>query len=251
LKTNDLPNIIDTDDDEDSEDEDEPEDIIKEWHHVVKANNFTNKVTTNASDPQVAFNNNGEAIIVWAQHDQNSDQIFMAERAAKGTWTIPENITDKISNNASTARHPRVAINTNGLAIITWQQHDGLNDSIYKAERNEDGEWDFPEDTSDRISVYDGGANTAYDPEVALNDNGKAIITWSQYVNSVSYGFISERNEFGVWNHPDDLTDHIFRASAVRGFSDLSYMNSSINSDGNIIFTYGTFNQGVSTSEYR
>jgi hypothetical protein len=94
-----------------------------------------------------------------------------------GTWTHPSGLSDNISPDGEAAENPQVAMDNNGNAIITWNQNDGSNDQIFKSEyRN--GAWTHPSGLSDNISP-DG--QSAYRSQIAMDNNGNAIITWQQW----------------------------------------------------------------------
>jgi len=155
-----------------------------------------------AADAEVAMDDNGNAIIVWEQYDGSNIQIFKSEYR-NGQWTFPADLTDNISPDGQDARRPEVAMDDNGNAIIVWEQLDGSNNQIFKAEyRN--GQWTFPADLSDNINP-DG---YAFQPRVAMDDNGNAIIIWEQSDGSIWQIFKSEYRN-GQWTFPVDLTDNI------------------------------------------
>ncbi|MCD6497139.1 MAG: hypothetical protein J7M25_02410 [Deltaproteobacteria bacterium] len=121
------------------------------------------------------MDDNGNAIIVWQQSDGSSLQIFKAEYR-NGQWTIPADLTDNIGPDGQDAVGPEVAMDDNGNAIIVWEQSDGSNIQIFKSEYR-GGQWTLPADLTDNISP-DG--QDAVGPEVAMDDNGNAIIVWFQ-----------------------------------------------------------------------
>jgi hypothetical protein len=50
------------------------------WKHPEDSSDFISyNNSQNANNPQVAMDNNGNAIIVWQQHDGSNPQIFMSE----------------------------------------------------------------------------------------------------------------------------------------------------------------------------
>ena len=52
------------------------------------------------------------------------------------TWTYPSDLSDNINPDGVYGRNPRVAMDDNGNAIITWDQDDGnpLNMQVYMSE---------------------------------------------------------------------------------------------------------------------
>jgi mRNA-degrading endonuclease HigB of HigAB toxin-antitoxin module len=173
------------------------------WTHPADLTDKINPDVQHADIPQVAMDNNGNAIIVWEQYNGSVYQIFKSEYR-NGTWTHPEDVADNISPDEEYAYNPQVAMDDNGNAIIVWMQSDGSNDQIFKSEYK-NSTWTHPENLSDNISP-DGQA--AYDPQVAMDNNGNAIIVWKQSDGSNRQIFKSEyRNS--TWTHPENLSDNI------------------------------------------
>lgn len=83
-----------------------------------------------ASVPQVAFDDNGNALAVWQQGDNMLmlDNIW-ANRYVDGTgWTGAELIEN---DDTSTADDPQIAIDNNGNALAVWSQSDLSNFNIW------------------------------------------------------------------------------------------------------------------------
>ena len=95
-------------------------------------------------------------------------------------------------------------MNDGGEAVIVWQQSDGSNDQIFKSEYRS-GSWIHPTGLSDNISP-DGPL--VFTPEVAMDTNGNAVITWRQHDGSTYQIFKAEYRN-GVWTTPSSLSDSI------------------------------------------
>ncbi len=198
--------------------------------------------------PKVAMDNNGNAIIVWAEQlaGFGSDyQIFKSEYRS-GVWTNPGDLSDYISPIGQLATAPELAMDDNGNAIIVWEQYDGPGGpvQIFKSEYRT-GVWTNPSDLSDNISP-DG--ENAFLPFVTMDNNGNAIIAWTQLDGTVSQIFKAEYRN-GAWMYPSDLTDNISPDGQI---CPLVQLNSSDN--GNAIITwiqYDGTNYQLFTSEYR
>ena len=121
-----------------------------------------------ASSPQVAMDDMGNAIITWFQYDATDRQIFKSEYR-DGVWTNPSTFSDHISPDGQWADDPQVAMDSSGNAIITWDQFNGIYKSEYRG-----GVWTNPALT-DQINPDEYPASN---PQVAMSDNGTAIITW-------------------------------------------------------------------------
>jgi hypothetical protein len=141
---------------------------------------------TQASNPDVAMDNNGNAIIVW-EYWANDGGIAMMEKR-NGAWSAPKAITAAGPPYTSTAL-PSVVMNDAGKAIIVWSQRD-----IYKKEYA-NGAW------SDPVAVSSGG-DTDYH-QVVINNKGTAIITWRYNDHLYTHMKLYSREyQEGIWNDP-------------------------------------------------
>jgi len=173
------------------------------WTHPSGITDNISPDGQNATDPQVAKDNNGNAIIVWHQYDGANGQIFKSEYRS-GAWTHPSGLTDNISPDGANAYFPQEAMDDNGNAIIIWVQSDGSNDQVFKSEYRS-GVWTHPAGLTDNISPDGQQTNS---PQVAMGDNGNAIIVWYQSDGSNDQVF---KSEYGAraWTHPSSLSDNI------------------------------------------
>jgi hypothetical protein len=180
---------------------------------------------TNAYNPRVAMDNNGNAIVVWKQYDADSDnQVFMSEYR-NGAWDDPDDLDDNISPDGHGAYDPKVAMDNNENAIIIWQQSDGANKQLYMAEyRN--GDWSA---ATDARSLDGQEVQSVYD--VAMSDDGSAIIVWRQSDGVNKQIFKSEyRNS--AWIDPADFDDNLSKLSPT---TDSNHPEVAMDDDGNAI----------------
>lgn len=163
--------------------------------------------TSDAQSPTLAMNNNGDTIIVWREFLSSTSKLFRSEYR-NGAWTDPSGESDAFSPGASGADTQQVAIDDNGDAVIVWRQSDGANNQIFRSEYR-GGAWTDPSGLSDNISPDDEHAAA---PRVALNNEGEALIVWSQMTPARSGGTESQifRSEYrdGSWTDPADLSSH-------------------------------------------
>jgi hypothetical protein len=128
-----------------------------------------------ASSPQVAFDNSGNAIAVWSQSDGLLTPIvdIMTNRFDSTTagWGTAESIEDGTGDAAS----PQVAFDSSGNAITVWSQNDGNVDNIM-ANRfdNTTVLW------GTAVLIEGDDAGNAASPQVAFDSSGNAIAVWSQ-----------------------------------------------------------------------
>jgi hypothetical protein len=153
--------------------------------------------------PKVALNDNDESVVVWRQSDGLNFQIFRSQYR-NGLWSDPSGLTDNISPDGQDTFIPRVALNDNGDAVIVWPQSDGMSNQIFRSE-NRNGSWNDPTSLSDNISP---NGQAAALPQVALSENGDALIVWEQSDGTNSRIYRSEHRN-GAWSDPSGLNGGI------------------------------------------
>lgn len=125
--------------------------------------------------PQIAFDNNGNAIAVWQQYDDGTRDNIMANRFDGTNWGTPVMIA---SNSAGfVLGSPQIAFDGSGNAIAVWDQHDDLtylNFSIW-ANHFDGTNW------SSASLLENGNSGTASAPQIAFDSNGNAIVVWHQF----------------------------------------------------------------------
>ena len=225
------------------------------WTHPASLSDKISVGGTFAYAPQVAMDDNGNAIIVWQQYVGINQQIFKSEYRFDGNswnWTHPTSLADNINvageGDQEHAVVPQVAMDNNGNAIIIWQQWDGGYAKIFKSEYRFDGSswnWTHPTTLADNINV---AGQSAYVPQVAMDNNGKAIIVWQQSDGTNVQIFKSEYHS-GDWTHPASLTDNI----SIDGTSANSPLVVMDNNDNAIIVWQQTdgFKNLIYKSEFR
>jgi len=142
------------------------------------------------------------------------DHVEVMLDCSDKTWTYPEDLNTDHINPTGTAGKYKIAMNDNGDAIVVWVQYSDDHLQIFMSEyRN--GMWNHPVDINDHISPAGSWADY---PDIAISNNGEAVIVWRQFVNEVCYGdpeiigcqqiFMSEYRN-GAWTHPNDISDTI------------------------------------------
>jgi hypothetical protein len=138
------------------------------WELPSSSENINPEYVT-AGEPQVAMNNDGDAIIVWRQRGSTGvNEIFMSEYR-NGIWTHPADTDDFLSmETACSGSNPKVAMSDYGNAIILYQECSSIFMKEYR-----DGEWHEPVVISQTAFNKPG-------MDLAMDDNGNAIIAWSE-----------------------------------------------------------------------
>jgi hypothetical protein len=179
------------------------------WSRPTSTTQQINPVGQNALNPQVAMDNNGNAIIVWQQDDGGFTRIYKSEYR-NGVWTHPASLAANISPDGQDASAPQAAMDNNGNTVIVWLQSDGSFSQVYKSEYR-GGAWTHPANlATDHIS-FDG--RTAGLPQVAMDNNGNALIVWQQPDDAGARAVFKSEYRSGAWHHPAGLADNVSPAT--------------------------------------
>lgn len=149
------------------------------WHKPADKNDYIN--TNSAQEPSPTYggrvtadmNNNGFAIIAWSQQTSNHKVIYsLRYNGSSCVATTSDNTKALSPDTGEDALYPKVAVNNSGQAALAWiQKYQGKN-RIYIAKFDNDT-WQKP-----KASDYIGSNVDSFD--IALNDNGKITIAWSE-----------------------------------------------------------------------
>lgn len=141
---------------------------LSEWTEaaLVESNDIGN-----ANSPHVACNAAGEAVAVWSQTNGFIFHIWAAPYSPATGWLAPVQVEN---NGFGTAELPRVALESDGSAVVVWQQHDSIRWNIWAARRAPGGSWGGPE----LIETDDVG--DALQAQVVMDGLGHAVAAWSQ-----------------------------------------------------------------------
>jgi len=174
------------------------------WMHPLSLVDNMSPDGQGVYDVSTAIDAQGNALVVWRQSDGSNSQVFKSEYTGRG-WTHPSDLFDNISPDGQDVECPCVAMNAAGDAVIAWSQHDGTHLQVFVSQRS-NGIWSHPADLTDSISPP--GKN-ASDVGVAMDDNGDAILVWSQSDSGNQLQIFMSEYRGGSWTHPLDLDDNI------------------------------------------
>ena len=123
---------------------------------------------------QVAVDQNGGAVAIWAQGDGTRDSIWSNRYQPGGGWRTPELIE---TDNAGTAVYPDLAMDTGGNAFAVWRQSDGILYNILANRYAAGAGWEG-------AVLVETNSGTADEPAIAVDPNGNAIAVWAQWDGS-------------------------------------------------------------------
>lgn len=120
--------------------------------------------------------------------------------------------SDSLDSSFNKSNLPYVVSNDKGEVVVVWQtilDPKSPTGNIYTASRHANGTW-----TQERqLNATSGGsANISLFPQVALNNNGVAVVVWQSVLDKdqgTGDVYISKRNTNGVWSQEKRLTQQV------------------------------------------
>lgn len=130
-----------------------------------------------AFEPRLAVAPDGSAIVVWKRFDGSAYVIQERRLDAAGE---PEAAAHDLSAAGRYAGQARVAVGSDGRAVVVWERYDGYRTRIQTRAISAAG---VP------ASIYydlSGGAQNSVEPDVAIGPDGRAWVVWDRYDGSDS-----------------------------------------------------------------
>lgn len=158
-----------------------------------------------ASQQQVAFDQNGDATAAWQSTGGPNPVIEASARPAGGAFSAPQTLSDTSAYSMS----PDVAGDAQGDAVAVWLHSDGTNMRVQAAYRPAGGSFGAPQTLS--AVGYE-----AREPRVAMNESGDAVIVWSLASGLTEKLQASSAAPGGAFGEPADLTPFTTVASVPR-----------------------------------
>lgn len=120
--------------------------------------------------PQVDSDSSGNVHALWTRSDGTNPRIQYSTRTPSGPWSAPVNI----SGAGQGASEPQLALDPSNNILAVWSRSDGTNLRIQAAFKPSGGSFGTP------VTVSDPGFD-AFEPQLDLDDSGKAIVVWSLF----------------------------------------------------------------------
>jgi hypothetical protein len=168
-------------------------------HNSIYANHYTpgggwgtaaliESGTGGALFPQIAFDADGNALVVWRQYDGSHNSIYANRYISGGGWGS----ATLIESGTGDADNPQIAFDPDGNAIAVWVQNDGAHKSIYANRYTSGGGWGS-------ATVIESDTGDAYEPQIAINGDGNAIAVWHQNDGSHNSIYANRYTPGGGW----------------------------------------------------
>jgi hypothetical protein len=142
--------------------------------------------------PDVAIDTNGDFVIVWQSNLQDGDGfgIYGQRYNANGAKVGDEFLVN--TNTIDDQKNPKVAMDTNGNFVVTWQSFDTGNDYDVFAQRySADGNT-----ISGEFLVNTNATSIQSNPSIAMDVNGDFVVIWQSGSNLIAdiYGQYYQAN---------------------------------------------------------
>jgi hypothetical protein len=171
--------------------------------HAVRisgTDNNTNDPLTryNISAPQVAMDQNGNALAIWEQFTGTPTSfssplrylIWSGHYTPAGGWESAQLIESELTDVAL----PQIAMDASGNALALWQQSDSVGLRVRANRFTPDKRWGLP-----RILDNDPSQSPQGAAQIAVDPNGNAIAVWPGYAGSINNIWASHRTAGGDW----------------------------------------------------
>ena len=129
--------------------------------------------------PDIAVENNGDGIIVWADYRNNEWDIYGQRITAGGSLIGSNFLVNDISSGQQHA--PKVALSEQGWFVVSWYDNRSGNDDIYCQLFNATG---VKIGSNIKISNDAGMSRQAF-PDVATDGSGHFTVVWVDWRNGI------------------------------------------------------------------
>jgi hypothetical protein len=159
---------------------------------------IANAVASRGMEPRIAMNSEGEAHLVWAEHDGTRANIWAKRYTVDNGWLG----SVKIETDPSAASGAQVAVDEDGNALAIWQQGNDTSDDIWANRYTASGGW------GTAVRVESNATEFAASPRLAMSANGNASATWQQYDGAGSNVWFNTFSASAGWGTAQLVADH-------------------------------------------
>jgi hypothetical protein len=126
-----------------------------------------------SSQPRVAFDREGDALVVWVRVTQDYPhprQVEVTSRNHDGTWGP----IIAVSPAGQAPGSPHVAVDDDGEAVVAWHAFDGVEYRVYARRVSSTG-------TLGALQVLSGTGVKIHGTDLAVDPDGDAVVTWAEW----------------------------------------------------------------------
>ncbi len=124
-----------------------------------------------ATEAQVALNDDGRAVAVWQQRNGAHYHVMARHFSPDEGWGA---VVAVETNEAGSAFSPQVAMDDAGNVLVVWQQSNGVQESIWANRFVPAKGW------GKAMLIENNDIGPAVNPRVVMNESGEAIVVWRQ-----------------------------------------------------------------------
>jgi len=139
-----------------------------------------------ATNPQIAFDANGNALAVWVQFDRSIFHIASNRYTAGNGWGTATLVE---TDDAGGAYDPQIAIDASGNALAVWSKYDGAHYRVWSNRYAAGSGWGT-------ATLIETGAGDALYPQIKMDASGNALAVWQQD-NGTHTNIVSNRYTVG------------------------------------------------------
>lgn len=184
------------------------------WHDVDTPFSWAET----AYEPRVAFADDGEAFVVWNQWTGSNFGVAVAVRETiADPFVKPEVAEDLLSAPVNYANAPRIAVASDGEALLAWYQAPVDDLMVYVSERGDDRS--FTHASADAFVSPVGGpvdSHAEANAMPALHASGAGAVAWTQRQRGEwdIAVYLAVRDAAGSWTRPASRDDSLSESGA-------------------------------------
>ena len=163
-----------------------------EWAAAVQLNGTG---VSSVTEPTLAVSASGSATVAWSAGSAGT-VIQAVSRAPGGPWTAPEDLSDPLLS----AFTPKAAMNSDGDAVVIWNQEGDFNQHTQAVHRPSGGSWGEVANLSDQGSG-------SFAEAIVVADDGAATAAWEYDDSDGTLIQAARMSPSGAWSAPIDVTD--------------------------------------------
>ncbi|MEA2271779.1 MAG: hypothetical protein QOI98_487 [Solirubrobacteraceae bacterium] len=149
-----------------------------------------------AEFPQLGVDAGGNAVFAWQRSDGSNTRIEARSLSSAGVLGPVQTLSDP----GEDALYPRVAVFSNGNAIVTWQRFDGTRWRVQAVVRGASG-------AVGTVDTLSNASLDAAEPDVAFDGKGNAVFVWWTSDGTIYQAFARARSAAGTYGPEQPLDD--------------------------------------------